>query len=128
MGLPMDPETPPAAPHWVGTPQHFEWLHGIVKCVLVLNLLDAIFTLIWVRAGLALEANLLIDKLVNEHALLFFAVKLGLVGMGSWLLWRWRSRPLAVVCIFVAFAAYYALLLYHVQYAATLVRSLVAAP
>jgi formate hydrogenlyase subunit 3/multisubunit Na+/H+ antiporter MnhD subunit len=113
----------PDAPR-VGTPEHFHWLHGIVKAVLVLNLLDAIFTLLWVRAGLAHEANLMIDKLVKEHALAFFAVKLGLVGMGSWLLWKRRENPTAVVAIFIAFLVYYLVLLYHIQYAATLVRSL----
>lgn len=113
----------PDAPR-VGTPEHFRWLHGIVKTVLVLNLLDAIFTLLWVRAGLAREANLMLDKLVNEHALAFFAVKLGLVGMGSWLLWSRRENPTAVVSIFIAFLVYYLVLLFHLQYAATLVRSL----
>jgi hypothetical protein len=54
----------------------------------------------------------------------FFAVKLGLVGMGSWLLWRRRENPTAVVSIFIAFFVYYLVLLYHLQYAATLVRSL----
>jgi hypothetical protein len=38
-------------------PSTFRWLHGIVKTVLVLNLLDAIFTLVWVRFGYAREAN-----------------------------------------------------------------------
>jgi len=113
---------PPRLP--VGTPQHFAWLHGIVKTVLVLNLLDAIFTLVWVRFGYAREANLMIDRLVERHAVAFIAVKLGLVGMGSWLLWQRRNHPTAVVAIFVAFVAYYLVLLYHVQYAATLVRSL----
>jgi formate hydrogenlyase subunit 3/multisubunit Na+/H+ antiporter MnhD subunit len=51
-------------------------------------------------------------------------VKLGLVGLGSWLLWSHRERPAAVIAIFVAFFAYYLVLLYHLQYAATLVRSL----
>ena len=110
----------------VGTPQHDRWLQGIVKTVLVLNLLDAIFTLVWVRAGLALEANLMIDRLVEGHALAFVAVKLGLVGLGSWLLWSRREHPTAVVAIFVAFLAYYLVLLYHLQYAATLVRSVLA--
>jgi len=123
----MNQAAPSAAPRLpVGTPQHFRWLHGIVKTVLVLNLCDAIFTLVWVRWGLAREANLMIDKLVEDHALAFFAVKLGLVGMGSWLLWRRREHPPAVVAIFIAFLAYYLVLLYHVQYAATLVRSLFA--
>jgi len=113
----------PHAPR-VGTHEHYNWLHGIVKAVLVLNLLDAMFTLVWVRAGLAQEANLMIDQLVNEHALAFFGVKLGLVGMGSWLLWKRRENATAVVSIFIAFLVYYGILLYHLHYAATLVRSL----
>ncbi len=116
-----------SSPAWrfsVGTPEQFRWLLGIVKAVLVLNLLDALFTLLWVRAGLALEANTLIDELVNEHAVAFVVVKLTLVGLGSWLLWQWRSRPLAVVAIFGAFVAYYVVLLYHLQYASRLVQHL----
>jgi hypothetical protein len=121
----MSPTEPSALPGFrVGTPQHFHWLHGIVKTVLVLNLLDAIFTLVWVRWGFAREANLMIDRLVERHALAFIAVKLGLVGMGSWLLWQRRNHATAVVAIFIAFMAYYMVLIYHVQYAATLVRSL----
>ena len=121
----MDPTAPSTLSRLpVGTPQHFRWLGGIVKTVLVLNLLDALFTLVWVRWGLAREENLMIDRLVEGHALAFFAVKLGLVGMGSWLLWRRREHATAVVAIFIAFLAYYLVLLYHVQYAATLVRNL----
>jgi hypothetical protein len=115
--------SPPPSPS-VGTAQHFSWLQGIVKAVLVLNLLDALFTLVWVRAGLAREANPLIEQLVNEHAVGFVLVKLGLVGLGSWLLWNRRQRPGAVIAIFAAFLAYYFVLLYHLQYASGLVRQL----
>lgn len=108
----------------VGTPEQFRWLHHIVKAVLILNLLDALFTLVWVRAGFAHEANTLIDELVREHALAFVGVKLALVGLGSWLLWHWRERPFAVVAIFVAFMAYYLVVLYHVQFAGGLLRQL----
>lgn len=104
----------------IGTPQHFRWLSGIVKWVLVLNLIDAVLTLFWVRLGLADESNTLIDELVKEHALLFIAVKLGLVGMSSWLLWNRRNSPLAVIGIFAAFVTYYLIVLYHVQYASGL--------
>ena len=110
----------------VGTPEQFTWLHGVVKTLLVLNLLDALFTLVWVRFGFAREENLMIDRLIDHQPLVFIAVKLGLVAMGSWLLWQRRDRPTAVVAIFVAFLVYYLILLYHVQYAATLVRSLFA--
>ena len=110
----------------VGTKQHFRWLDGIVKALLVLNLLDALFTLVWVRAGLAREANALMRDLVNDHAVLFVVTKLSLVSLGSLLLWRWRTHAGAVVAIFGAFLAYYFVLLYHLQYSSTLVRSLVA--
>ena len=110
----------------VGTPQHFRWLDGIVKTLLVLNLLDALFTLVWVRAGLAQEANALMRDLVNDHAVLFVVTKLGLVSLGSLLLWRRRAHAGAVVAIFAAFLAYYLVLLYHLQYSSLLVRNLIA--
>jgi hypothetical protein len=110
----------------VGKPEHFRWLHGVVAAVLVLNLLDALFTLVWVRAGLATEANPLVADLVNDHAVLFVIVKLGLVGLGSLLLWRRRGRPVAVVGIFTAFLAYYGVLLYHLQYASSLIGLLLS--
>lgn len=110
----------------IGTPEHFRWLEGLVKSLLVLNLLDAVFTLFWVRAGLAREANELMSDLVTEHAVTFVAVKLGLVSLGSWLLWRWRENAAAVIGIFAAFLVYYLILLYHLQYGSLLVRHMLA--
>jgi hypothetical protein len=109
----------------VGTPEHFRWLDGVVKTVLVLNLIDAVLTLLWVRLGLAREANALVRDLVEQHALAFVLVKLALVGLGSWLLWRRREHPLAVIGIFAAFLAYYAVLLLHLRYLARIVPQLV---
>jgi len=106
----------------IGTPQHFGWLLGIVKVVLVLNLLDAMLTLYWVRGGLATEANTLIDELVRENAIGFVSTKLALVGLGSWLLWNRRRHPVAVVGIFAAFVVYYLIFLHHLQYLSQLVR------
>ncbi|HZR84397.1 MAG TPA: DUF5658 family protein [Candidatus Binatia bacterium] len=105
----------PISPH-VGTPAHYGWLEGIVRAVLVLNLLDAVFTLFWVHFGLAHEANPLLDHLVVRHPIQFVATKLALVGLGSFLLWNRRHRPIAVIAIFVAFLVYYALLLVHLRY------------
>jgi hypothetical protein len=107
----------------IGTREHFRWLGGIVKTLLVLNLIDAVLTLLWVRAGLAREANALMRDLVNQHAVAFVTVKLALVSIGSWFLWRHRNRAIAVVSIFVCFFAYYLILLYHVQYMSLLVRN-----
>ena len=107
----------------IGTAQHYGWLHGIVKALIVLNGLDAVFTLFWVRAGLAREANALLKMLVNEHAVLFVVAKLGLFSLSSLLLWRLRQRPAAVVALFVAFVAYYVLLLHHLSFTSLWIRS-----
>ncbi len=98
----------------IGTLQQFYWLNGIVRMILILNLFDAVLTLIWVYSGLATEANPLLDPLI-KYPVLFVIVKFSLVSFGSWLLWRRRKRPLAVVSIFLGFLVYYFLLLYHLS-------------
>jgi hypothetical protein len=106
----------------VGTAQHFRWLEGIVKTVLALNVADAIFTLMWIRGGLASEANPLLRELAHGHPAAFVVTKLLLVGLGSWVLWRERGRPIAVIAIFIAFFAYYALLLAHLGFLGAVLR------
>ena len=44
--------------------------------------------------------------------------------MGSWLLWRARDHAPAVVGIFLVFGVYYAVLLYHLQYASLVIQRL----
>jgi Domain of unknown function (DUF5658) len=100
----------------IGTPQHFGWLEGLVKALLVLNLLDAIFTLFWINAGLASEANALMRDLVNHHPVIFVTVKLALVALGSYLLWARRESPSAIIAIFAMFFVYYLVLLHHLRY------------
>jgi len=102
-------------PAWIGTPQEYAWLGAIVKTVLVLNVIDAIMTMVWVSSGAAIEANPILRDLVQGDPLSFVCVKLALVSLGSLLLWRNRGHAMAVVAIFVAFLAYYFLLLYHLR-------------
>ena len=112
----------------IGTAQHFRWLEGIVRAVLVLNLADALFTLVWIRSALASEANPLLRDLAHGHPAAFVAVKTALVGLASWLFWRHRQRPLAVVAIFLAFGVYYALLLAHLGFLSLVVRGAALIP
>ena len=111
-------------PSSIGTPQHLRWLLGIVKVILTLNLLDAVFTLIWVNAGLAREANPLLADIVRDQPVVFVVVKCSLVALASLLLWRYRYRPLAVVGIFLGFFVYYCLFLYHIGYLSLVVGTL----
>lgn len=113
----------PKQPVTIGTDQHYRWLNGIVRALIVFNLLDAVFTLFWVRAGLAQEANEVMRMLVNEHAVLFVVAKLALFSLSSMLLWRLRNHATAVVALFVAFVLYYLVLLHHLTFSSLLVRS-----
>ena len=108
----------------LGTPEQFKWLLGIVKVILVLNLIDAIFTLFWFYAGLAREGNPLLAGVLFDHPVIFAIVKLALVSLGSILLWRYRYRPSAIIAIFIAFMVYYALLIYQVEFFSRLIRVL----
>lgn len=106
----IGPETPK-----IGTIAHFCWLRGIVKALLVLNVLDAILTIAVISSGQASEANPLMAGLVHSEPVFFAFVKILLVSLGSCLLWRLRQRASAVCAIFVAFLAYYFVLLYHLS-------------
>jgi hypothetical protein len=99
----------------IGTSEHFRWLHGIVQALLVLNVLDAILTIAEIASGRASEANPLMAGLVQSEPVCFAFVKILLVSLGSYLLWQRRQRASAVCAIFVAFLAYYFLLLYHLS-------------
>ena len=99
----------------VNEPQHDAWLKGVIAGIIVLNVLDGILTLIWVYSGKAIEGNPLLSDLVNAHPLAFMLSKLALVTLGVILLWRLRRHPAAVITIFLAFLAYYLLLLYHLR-------------
>jgi hypothetical protein len=115
----VSPERPRA--FVVGLPHQFDWLRWLLIALIVLNVLDAVFTLIWLRNGMATEANVLVRRLVTEHAPLFLTVKISLVSLGAFLLWRRRRHPLAVVAIFASFFAYYVLLLHHLDFASWLI-------
>jgi hypothetical protein len=83
--------------------------------IVVINLLDAAFTLVWTLSGLATEANPLMDVELAYGPMRFMVTKLALVSLGLLLLWRLRSVPLARVAILGSAAAYVVLLTYHLN-------------
>ena len=85
------------------------------RALLVLNVIDAVMTVLWVADRKASESNPLMFDLPEQHPVLFVLVKTSLVSGGTFLLWRHRDRPLAVVAIFVSFLAYYFLLAWHLE-------------
>jgi hypothetical protein len=102
------------------------WLRLAAIAVLLLNLADAVFTLVWVHTGVATEANVLLTDLVEREAVTFALVKMALVSFGVLLLWRHRQRPLATFGIALVCVAYQGLFAYHLGIAALAVRHALA--
>lgn len=108
----------------VGTSQHFRWLRGITAAIILLNLVDALFTMTWLDLGLATEANPLMEVLTAWGPVPFVLGKVLLVSLGCLLLWRRRQHPLAVVGIFTIFLIYYAIIIHHLRAVKEVVRLL----
>jgi hypothetical protein len=83
--------------------------------VLVLNLLDAIFTIGWVQLGAAEEANPLMAGPLANGPLLFMLVKLSLVSLCVALLWRLRVHRSAIAGMYATAGVYTVLLAYHLS-------------
>lgn len=103
----------------LGTEAQFRWLYWIAKWILVLNLIDGVLTLVWVEFFQAGEANPMMRDLIQSSAVLFMGAKLTLVSLGTLFLWRLRHNVLAVVSLFLAFFAYYWVLLIHLEYSSS---------
>jgi len=90
-------------------------LSVVAAAVLVLNLADALFTLIYLQAGLAAESNPVMQGALVGGPIGFMAVKLALVSLGVLLLVRLRQRPFATVGLIGAAVAYSTLFVYHLS-------------
>lgn len=84
--------------------------------VIVLNMLDAVWTLTFVRLGAADEGNPLMDQALSYGPLLFMLAKLTLVSLSVLLLWRLRHRRAATVGLFSAAMTYMVICGYHVSH------------
>jgi hypothetical protein len=87
----------------------------VASTLLILNLLDGIFTLAAVHAGVASEANPLMAAPLSWGSLYFILIKTTLVSAGVLLLWRRQNRPLAVAGLYAATALYAGVLAYHLS-------------
>jgi hypothetical protein len=85
--------------------------------ILVLNLLDATFTLAFTTGGMADEANPLMLEVLGRSPVLFMAAKLALVSLGVYLLFRlrFRRRRLALASLLACGGVYAVIIAYHVS-------------
>lgn len=83
-----------------------------IALLFVLNYVDALFTLVWVRLGIATEANPLMETLIHDP-LLFVTVKVSIVSFGCYLLHRYSHKRAAHWAIRIGFATYALILGIH---------------
>ena len=77
-----------------------------VVVLLLLNLIDAVVTIFWVRNGLAPEANGLMASLLDIGDFPFLLVKLGMGAATALVLLRGADKKLARYGVVIALTAY----------------------
>ena len=88
-------------------------LTQLSSAIVVLNLLDAIFTLFYIHAGVATEGNPMMSGPLAASPVLFMAAKLTLVSLCVFLLWRLGQRRSAMIALTGATVMYTLLIGYH---------------
>jgi len=79
-----------------------------------LNLLDALLTIVWVRAGVATEGNQLMAKLLDIGDGPFLSVKIAIGLVAAVVLYRCGNRRIARYGLVMALAVYLGLMGIHV--------------
>jgi hypothetical protein len=88
-------------------------LYGQTILLFVLNFLDAVLTIYWVRNGFATEGNHLMATLLDIGDLPFLAVKVAIGAVTAVVLWRWRNMRLAKYGLGLALTIYVVLMGIH---------------
>ena len=70
-----------------------------LRIIIILSLFDMLMTLIWVNAGLATEANPVMDYVLSKSNMTFAVTKLGLTLGSAWLLNRFKNNLLAKMAV-----------------------------
>lgn len=79
----------------------------------ILNFLDAVLTIYWVRNGFASEGNQLMAGLLDMGNAPFLAVKIAVGAVAAIVLWRWGSLRIARYGLTLALMVYIGLMGVH---------------
>lgn len=88
-------------------------LYNQTILLFMLNFLDAVLTIYWVRNGFATEGNRLMATLLDIGDLPFLAVKIAVGAVTAIVLWRWRNLRLAKYGLALALTLYIGLMGIH---------------
>lgn len=79
----------------------------------LLNLIDALLTIYWVRNGFASEGNHLMATLLDLGNTPFLAVKIAMGGVTAFVLWHWKEFRLAKYGLMLTLFVYVGLMAIH---------------
>ena len=79
----------------------------------LLNLLDAVLTLVWVTNGVAEEGNELMARMLEIGPGAFLGVKIAIGAFAAFVLLRWGNRKVARYGVAVALAVYVSVMAIH---------------
>jgi hypothetical protein len=92
------------------------WIDPLLVATIALNLFDLVATLIFVGGGHAVEANPIMARALEIGPHAFVVLKLALVAVGVYVLWRFAWHSFAQAGSVVVCAAYTALAGYHLSF------------
>ena len=93
---------------------------GAAALLLLGNLLDGLFTFVFLQHGIVQEANPLMRWVYSGSPLGFMVFKLSCVQLGMLVLWMHRGRPAALAGVRVPAGLYAMVVAYHCSIAVAL--------
>ena len=96
----------------IGKPGVF---YSLLFFIVIANAFDAICTISWVQAGVAVEANPLMAFLLDQSAALFFCVKMSVVILAVGILYSRRHDRLAKALVIPVVLVYAVILVMHLR-------------
>jgi len=87
----------------------------LLSCLLLLTLFDLVATVYWISAGLAIEANPILARIIEKSYIFFAATKFSFVFVGIFLLDKFKTKrnrlifhaSLSMVLIYVCVALWH---------------------
>jgi hypothetical protein len=105
---------------WAGAADAAFAFRPVTAALLLLNLLDGLFTLLFLQLELARELNPLMRVAYEASPLSFMALKLGIVHFGVYVLCLHQELPVARVALRGGVVLYAAIVAYHLAFVAHL--------
>jgi hypothetical protein len=86
----------------------------LLSTIIILCLLDAIFTMLWLSTGIAIESNPLMEFLINKSHLLFITVKMALTFASIHVLYKYKDIKGVLTTGKILAILYLVIIIYHI--------------